>query len=152
MKICIKMWMKTCFHSHFYANYQLVLWKAIKATNMLQLYTTNFLYPWLWMDLDFIQFSKLWWFKCFYSQFQQAPGPVFRNVGKSLHCHFHMFSDSCFNSCFCCRLQMFFKIVFPPNSFRNTIRVSNGLDPESRSGSVFCRSWSGSIWHSDSVP
>ena len=36
--------MKTCFHLHFYANFHEFLWLAIKATNMLQLYTANFLY------------------------------------------------------------------------------------------------------------
>ena len=33
-------------------------------------------------------------------------------------------------SCFCCRLQTFFKINFFKKSFRNTIRLSNGLDPD----------------------
>ena len=32
-------------------------------------------------------------------------------------------------SCFCCRLLTFFKISFSKNSFRNTIRVSKGSDP-----------------------
>ena len=33
-------------------------------------------------------------------------------------------------SCFCCRLLTFFKFTFPKNSFRNTIRVTNSLDPD----------------------
>ena len=33
-------------------------------------------------------------------------------------------------SCFCCRLLTSFKINFLENSFRNTIRVSNSLDPD----------------------
>ena len=33
-------------------------------------------------------------------------------------------------SCFCCRLLTFFRnFTFSMNSFRNTISVSNGLDP-----------------------
>ena len=39
-----KMWIKTCFHSHFYAIFHEFLWRAIKATNMLQLYTVNISY------------------------------------------------------------------------------------------------------------
>ena len=35
---------ETGFHSHFYATFHEFLWWAIKATNMLQLYTPNFLY------------------------------------------------------------------------------------------------------------
>ena len=33
-------------------------------------------------------------------------------------------------SCFCCLLLTFFKIKFSKNYFRNTIRVSNGLDTD----------------------
>ena len=33
-------------------------------------------------------------------------------------------------SCFCCRLPIFSKLNFEKNSFGNTIRVSNGLDPD----------------------
>ena len=33
-------------------------------------------------------------------------------------------------SCFCCCLLTFFKITFSKNSFKNIIRVSNGLDPD----------------------
>ena len=33
-------------------------------------------------------------------------------------------------SCFFCRLLTFFKITFSKTSFKNTIRVSNGLDPD----------------------
>ena len=41
MKICIKMWMKTCFHSHFDAIFhQFLLW-AIKATNILRALETH---------------------------------------------------------------------------------------------------------------
>ena len=29
-----------------------------------------------------------------------------------------------------CRLQIFFKLTFSKNSFKNTIRVSNGSDPD----------------------
>ena len=32
--------------------------------------------------------------------------------------------------CFCSHLLTFFKIKISKNSFRNTIRVSNGLDPD----------------------
>ena len=35
----------------------------------------------------------------------------------------------CNFSCFCCLLLTFFKLNFSKNSFRNTIRVSNVLDP-----------------------
>ena len=31
---------------------------------------------------------------------------------------------------FLCRLMFFFKIIFLKNYFRNTIRVSNSLDPD----------------------
>ena len=33
-------------------------------------------------------------------------------------------------SCFCCHLLTFFQINFSKNSFRNIIRVSDGLDPD----------------------
>ena len=33
-------------------------------------------------------------------------------------------------SCFFCNLLTFFEINFSKNSFKNTIRVSNSLDPE----------------------
>ena len=33
-------------------------------------------------------------------------------------------------SCFRCRLLTFFKVIFSKDSFRNTIRVSNSLDPD----------------------
>ena len=33
-------------------------------------------------------------------------------------------------SCFCCRLLTFFKINFFKKKIRNTIRVSNSLDPD----------------------
>ena len=39
-------------------------------------------------------------------------------------------------SCFCCRLLTFFKITFPKKSFRNSTRVSNGLDPDQDRHSV----------------
>ena len=40
-------------------------------------------------------------------------------------------------SCFCCRLLTFFsKLTFSKNFFRNTIRVSNGLDPDQDRHSV----------------
>ena len=38
--------------------------------------------------------------------------------------------------CFCCRLLTFFIISFQKNSFRNTIRVSNCLDPDQDRHSV----------------
>ena len=41
----IHKWAKnSCFHSHFYKKFQEFLCGAIKATNMLQLYTDNFLW------------------------------------------------------------------------------------------------------------
>ena len=43
---------------------------------------------------------------------------------------------------FFCRLQIFFKIIFSKYSFRNKIRVSSNLDPDS--GQMFCHVWSGS--------
>ena len=40
-------------------------------------------------------------------------------------------------SCFCCHLLTFFKInFFSKDSFRNTISVSNGLDPDQDQRSV----------------
>ena len=33
-------------------------------------------------------------------------------------------------SCFCCQLLTFYEIDFLKKSFRNTIRVSNALDPD----------------------
>ena len=39
-------------------------------------------------------------------------------------------------SCFCCPLLTFFKIIFSKNSLRNTIRVSNGFDPDQDRHSV----------------
>ena len=64
--------------------------RAIRATNMLQLYTANFGYPRLLINLK-------WWSCSFelhqvfptlmvqmiFSQIQMAPGPDFREVGKS---------------------------------------------------------------------
>ena len=32
--------------------------------------------------------------------------------------------------CLCCRLQTISKLTFSKNSFKNTIRVSNNLDPD----------------------
>ena len=39
-------------------------------------------------------------------------------------------------SCFCCPLQTVFKLTFSKHSFRNSIRVSNGLDPDLEQHSV----------------
>ena len=39
-------------------------------------------------------------------------------------------------SCFCSRLLTFLKIIFFKKSFRNTIRVPNGLDPDQDQHSV----------------
>ena len=39
-------------------------------------------------------------------------------------------------SCLCSHLLTFFKIIFSKNSFRNTIRMSNGLDPDQDQHSV----------------
>ena len=36
--------MKTCFHSHFYANFYEFFWWAIKTACILQIYTADFLY------------------------------------------------------------------------------------------------------------
>ena len=36
----------------------------------------------------------------------------------------------CNFSCFCCRLLPFWKFTFSKKYFRNTIKVSNGLDPD----------------------
>ena len=49
MKNCIIMWMKTCFHSHFYVIFHEFLWWAIKATNMFTLlisYMVLFHFKW----------------------------------------------------------------------------------------------------------
>ena len=40
--------------------------------------------------------------------------------------------------------DFFSKLTFSKNSFRNTIGVSNSLDPDRNSEPIFCRSWSGS--------
>ena len=42
----------------------------------------------------------------------------------------------CNFSCFCYNLLTFSKIIFLKDSFRNTIRVSNGLDPDKGQSSV----------------
>ena len=55
--------------------------KEIKATNMLQLYTTYF--NLLKMEVQYQFFQNLM-VQMFFSQIQQAPGPDFRMVGKSL--------------------------------------------------------------------
>ena len=39
-------------------------------------------------------------------------------------------------SCFCCCLLSFSKSTFSKNSFRNTLTVSNGLDPDQDQHSV----------------
>ena len=39
-------------------------------------------------------------------------------------------------SCFCCGEVTFFKLIFSKDSFRNIIRVSNGLDPDQNWQSV----------------
>ena len=41
MKFCIKMWTKTCFRSHLYADFHEFLGWEIKATDILQRYTAN---------------------------------------------------------------------------------------------------------------
>ena len=51
--------------------------------------------------LDFIKFSQFWWSKCFFlSQIQQAPGPDFRKVGKSLSCSHYLLCIWSFLICF----------------------------------------------------
>ena len=68
--------MKTCFHSHFYANFC-----EINATNILQLHTANFS---LFKMAVQYQFFPILMVQLFFPQIQQAPGPDFRTVGKSL--------------------------------------------------------------------
>ena len=77
-------------HENLHKN--VFLWRAIKATNVLQLYTAIFI-P--YMDfksilndgqvlLDCIRFSQFWCPNAFFPQIQQGPGPNFRKVGQSL--------------------------------------------------------------------
>ena len=63
-----------------------------EATNMLQLYNANFLNPWFSINLKLRsrsfrlrQVFQTLMVKMHFSQIQQAPGPDFRKVGKSLH-------------------------------------------------------------------
>ena len=69
MKICIKMWMKT-FHSHFYANF----YEFLKG-NPSNIYVKNAVQ---------YQFSPILKVQMLFPQIQQAPGPSFRMLGKSL--------------------------------------------------------------------
>ena len=69
MKICIKMWMKTCLHSHFRQFFMCFYDGQLKQQicNPFKITFPDFDVP-----------------NAFFSQIQQAPGPDFRKVGKSL--------------------------------------------------------------------
>ena len=71
------------FSFTFYANFHEIIWRAIKATNIIQLYTAYFLY----VFESILNGSKVFpilMVEMLLSQIQQAPGPNFRKVGKSL--------------------------------------------------------------------
>ena len=64
--------MKTCFHSHFYANFHAILWRAIQQ-QMHYSNTANFICLIIhlkWRSSSII--SKFWCFKCF---FPNSTGP-----------------------------------------------------------------------------
>ena len=75
------MFSKICFHSHFYANFHEFFYAGqLSKKHVTALHISNGS-PVL---LDCIKFSKFSWSKCFFPQIQQAPGPNFRKVRKSL--------------------------------------------------------------------
>ena len=69
-------------------------------------------------------------FKEYQALFSQSYCPEDEDVFPLQHCMLGNFSF------FCCRLLTFYKLTFSKNSFRNTIRVSNRLDPDQDRHSV----------------
>ena len=69
------------FSFTFLCKFSWVLWRAIKATNMWQLYTANFN---LFKMATEYQFAPILMVQRLFPHIQQAPGPNFRTVGKSL--------------------------------------------------------------------
>ena len=97
------MWMKTSIHSHFYAIFHEFLWRAIKGTNRLQLYTANISYMvfnpfWCFSSFRLHQIFQCLMIQLFFSQIQQAPCTYFRKVGKSLSLVFNLKSTYVFLS------------------------------------------------------
>ena len=80
IKNCIKMWMKTCFHSHFMQFFMSFYGKQLK-----QLYTSDFLYvffnPLKWQSSS--SFPNLM-VQMSFSPNSTGPGPDFKKVGKFL--------------------------------------------------------------------
>ena len=77
MKICIKMWMKTCVYEFYEGQLK------NKCFTLLICNMPFIPFKWLSFFLDCIIFFQFWRSKCF-SLIQQAPGPDFRKVGKYL--------------------------------------------------------------------
>ena len=74
-----KMWMKTCIHSHFYATFHEFYEGQLKQQMPLICFLTHL----KWWS-SFSKNSPISLFQMPFSQIQQAPGPDFRKVGKSL--------------------------------------------------------------------
>ena len=78
MKICIKMWMKTCFHSHFYTNFYASV-------------TLLFLFGFSWHFHQNLELRNWEWYTAFWEVFAQfliGKGPIFgpkSGLTKSLH-------------------------------------------------------------------
>ena len=82
------------FSFTFLCKFPLVLRRAIKATNILQLYAANFHLKWRSSSFRLQQFFPI----LMVSKIQQAPGPDFRKVGKSLQrCPFSCYA---YRKCF----------------------------------------------------
>ena len=92
---CIKKWMKTCFHSYF-----MQFFMSFYGGQLKQLYTANFLYVFLinlkWLSSS--SFPNLKVQMLFLPQIQQAPGPDFRMVGKSLPSNYMYRKNVCTQS------------------------------------------------------
>ena len=69
MNICIKMWMKTCFHSHFYTIFFLGFMKGNWSSWFpISMVFNQFKIALQYVLLDCIKFSQFWWSKCFFPQ------------------------------------------------------------------------------------
>ena len=77
-KTSIRTW-SLCFHSHFYANFHEFYEGQLMCYNFILLFN-------LFKMAVQYNFSPILMVQMLFSQIQQAPGPDFRMVGKSLPC------------------------------------------------------------------
>ena len=81
-KICIKC--ETCFHSHFYANFQSFYNGQLKQQICYSfIWCLNYL-KWRSSSFSLHQNFQILMVQMLFPQIQQSPGPNFRKVGKSM--------------------------------------------------------------------